>query len=40
MKQSRSTEEQIFSIPKEHETGVSVVNLCRKHRVRDATVYK
>ena len=40
MKQSRSTKEQIISILKEHETSVSVANLCRKHRVRDATVYK
>ena len=25
---------------KEHETGVSVADLCRKHGVSDATVYK
>ena len=40
MKQSRFTEEQIIGILKEHETGVSVAELCRKHGVSDATVYK
>jgi putative transposase len=30
MKQSRFTEEQIIGISKEHETRVSVVDLCRK----------
>ena len=40
MKQSRFTEEQIIAILKEHETGVSVSDLCRKHGVSDATVYK
>ena len=33
MKQSRFTEEQIIAILKEHETGVSVADLCRKHGV-------
>ena len=40
MKQSRFTEEQIIGILKEHESGVSVADLCRKHGVSDATVYK
>ena len=40
MKQSRSTEEQIISILREHETSVSLADLSRKNRVRDATVYK
>ena len=40
MKQSRFTEEQIIGILKEHETGVSVADLCRKDGVSDATVYK
>ena len=40
MKQSQFTEEQIIGILKEHETGVSVADLCRKHGVSDATVYK
>ncbi len=40
MKRSRFTEDQIIGILKEHEAGVSVVDLCRKHGVSDATVYK
>ena len=40
MKQSQVTEEQIIGILTEHETGVSVADLCRKHGVSDATVYK
>jgi putative transposase len=33
-------EEQIIGILKEHEAGVSVADLCRKHGVRDASIYK
>lgn len=40
MKRSRFTEDQIIGILKEHEAGVSVADLCRKHGVSDATVYK
>ena len=40
MKQSRFTEEQNIGILKEHETGFSFADLCRKHGVSDATVYK
>lgn len=40
MKQSHFTEEQIIGILKEHETGVSVADLCRKHGVSDAALYK
>lgn len=40
MKRNRFTEEQIIGILKEHEAGVCVADLCRKHGVRDATVYK
>lgn len=40
MKRSRFTEDQIIGILTEHEAGVSVADLCRKHGVSDATVYK
>jgi putative transposase len=40
MKRSRFTEEQIIGILKEHEAGVSVSELCRKHGVSDASIYK
>ena len=40
MKRSRFTEDQIIGILKEHEGGISVADLCRKHGVSDATVSK
>jgi putative transposase len=40
MKRSRFSEEQIIGILKEHESGVAVVDLCRKHGVSDASIYK
>jgi putative transposase len=40
MKRGRFTEDQIIGILKEHETGASVADLCRKHGVSDATVCK
>jgi putative transposase len=40
VKRSRFTEEQIIGILKEHEAGVSVADLCRKHGVSDASIYK
>jgi putative transposase len=40
MKRSRLTEDQIIGILKEYEPGISVADLCRKHGVSDATVYK
>lgn len=40
MKRSRFPEEQIIGILKEHEAGVSVADLCRKHGVSDASIYK
>ena len=40
MKRSRFTEEQIIGILKEHEAGVAVADLCRKHGISSATFYK
>lgn len=40
MKRSRFTEEQIIGILKEHQAGLSVADLCRKHGISDATFYK
>ena len=39
MKRSRFTEEQIIGILKEHQAGLSVTDLCRKHGISDATFY-
>jgi putative transposase len=36
----RFSEEQIIGILKEHEAGVSIADLCRKHGVSDGSVYK
>jgi putative transposase len=40
MKKSKFTESQIFNILKEAETGISVVDICRKHNIGNATFYK
>jgi putative transposase len=40
MKRSRFIEEQIIGILKEHRAGVAVADLCRKHGVSDASIYK
>jgi putative transposase len=40
MKRNRFTDEQIIGILKEHETGTPVSELCRKHGVSDASIYK
>ena len=40
MKRSRFTEEQIIGILKEQEAGVPVADLCRKHGVSNASIYK
>lgn len=39
MKRSRLTQEQIIGLFKEHQAGTTVVDLCRKHGVSDATFY-
>ena len=40
MKRTRFSDEQIIAILKEHEAGIAVAELCRKHGVSDASVYK
>jgi putative transposase len=40
MKRKRFSEEQIVGILKEHDAGVSVSDLCRRHGVSDASIYK
>ncbi len=40
MKRTRFTDEQIIGILKEHEAGTPVWELCRKHGVSDASIYK
>jgi putative transposase len=40
MKRSRFTEEQIIGMLKEHEAGVPAAELCRKHGVSNASLYK
>ena len=40
MKRTRFSEEQIIGILKEHQAGLGAKDLCRKHGVSDATVYK
>jgi len=39
MKKSRFTEEQIIAVLKEHQAGIPVAELCRKHGVSEATFY-
>ncbi len=38
MKRSRMSEEHIIGVLKEHEAGVSVTDLCRKHVVSDGSI--
>ena len=40
MKRSRFFSEQIIAILKEHEAGLPVADLCGKHGVSDASIYK
>ena len=40
MRQSRFSEEQIIGILKEHQAGLGVAELCRRHGISDATFYK
>jgi putative transposase len=39
MKKSRFSEEQIIAVLKEHQAGIAVADLCRKHGISDATFY-
>ena len=40
MKRSRFTEEQVIAILRKHEAGAKTADLCRKHGVSSATLYK
>ena len=40
MKRTRFTEEQIIGVLKEHEAGITIAELCRKHGVSSASIYK
>ena len=39
MRKSRFSEQQIIAILKEHQAGLPVAELCRKHGISDATFY-
>ena len=40
MRKSRFSEDQIIAILKEHQAGIPVGDLCRKHGISDATFYQ
>ena len=40
MSKKRYTEEQIIAVLKEADAGVKTADLCRKHNISDATIYK
>ena len=39
MKKSRFSEEQIIAVLKEHQAGIAVADLCRKHGISEAMFY-
>jgi putative transposase len=39
MRKSRLSEEQIIAILKEHQAGIALAEICRKHGISDATFY-
>lgn len=39
MKRSRFSEEQIIAMLKEHQAGIALAEICRKHGISDATFY-
>jgi putative transposase len=39
MRKSRFSEEQIIGILKEHQAGLAVAEICRRHGISDATFY-
>ena len=39
MRKSRFSEEQIIGVLKEHQAGLPVADLCRKHGISEATFY-
>jgi putative transposase len=40
MRKSRFSEQQIIGLIKEHEAGAKVADLCRRHAISAATLYK
>jgi putative transposase len=39
VREGRFSEEQIINVLKEHQAGIPIVELCRKHGISDATFY-